>query len=241
MTDNNEGITFTGADEGQSVNESQQEATQEIQQQDSATTQQVQETPNFVTMDALRQEFQSFQEKFSDEVNRQIQSQTDKSRNNLRKRVEELVGRFEGIDEAPEQVRAQVETQAWQQALNEQLESDQPEGKAAQPTPEQIADYQIINMERSKLVEKYGIEITPEDPEAQEIVQGEGGYAFLRSFEAAQLKKGHRTGQIERESTTSHAGFAPGFVGGGKSSPSNPIQDVNDLSLLWEQHKQGGS
>ena len=240
MAENDNGVVFDGATQGQGGEATGQRAPQqEAQQQAHGEQQQSEEQPSFVTLEALQSTLDNFRSEFRQDVSREIQSMTDKSRNNLKARVDELLSQIHGLEEAPDAVKANVEAQAWQKALDEQLEQGQvPKGQAPD-TDETRAEVVIINKEREKLIEKYGFDIDTNDPEAKDIVLDQGGYAFLLSYEAAQVQKGHRTGTIEKDGGTS-IGKAPGLIGGG-TPQSNPLSSIVDPTELWKLHKKGGS
>lgn len=140
-----------------------------------------------------------------------------------------------GIEVTPQQeaqLRNQIIANAYSQGEQPTPNTEQP----AKPEPEaQPGVSDPITAEAWRLMEAAGIIINDDDPEAEKLDQS-GGYAFLRSIEAAIETKRQRIASTPMQTP----GRTPTGAGATGQHQANPIQNITDPDELFRMAKAQG-
>lgn len=158
------------------------------------------ETPQFVTMDLLRQALTEQTEK----LERRLQSLTDKQENRLKGEVDKRVKAMERNYQA---LGMSVPAEARQRIIDETvlsyLDDEQPQAsQPAAPSKELVA---YVNRKAQKIAEKAGVVLGPGDPEFSQVNQATADPdEYLESWERAVTSKAERLrgGQPPNQPTT---------------------------------------
>jgi len=169
---------------------------------------------------------------------KQQKSQMDKLESRINKNVEKQVSilKKSGIDVTPEMEKG-IEQATREEVVSEysQEDSGQPAGQPAAQSPVSTDPvFQAAMAEVAQLEKKFGVELFQEDPEAS-MVNMASPFKFTQSYEQALQAKAERMKSNGGRQRDPMAGV---HLGGGGSTPGNPLANRNNPDELWDDVKK---
>lgn len=221
MGDEQKVITFNGPEAGQPLDKTPSE-----QPEDKKAVE-----PKYIT----QEEAQRLADTAAENAFRKAQGLVDKADSRITDRVQQGLAslkktlemqRATGMEISPEQeekLRNQIVTNALTETGAESPENIEP-GQAQKLG--EVSGEDPVTDTAWRMMQKAGITIEENDPEAEELKSIQDPDLFLYGIA--------RAIELKRQRTTSEGTRMPTNYGGTGSHNPNPIEDVNDNDTLWE-------
>lgn len=201
--------------------------------------------PKFITMEEAQRLAEQAALNAEERAFRRAQGLVSKADNRITEKVKQDLAALQnmitlqksaGIEVSPQQeaqLRNQIIANAYSQGEQPPQNTEQQEKPNPATQPTESVD--PITAEAWRLMEAAGIIINDEDPEVSTL-NHTGGYAFLRSVEAAIETKRQRIAST----STQVPGRTPTGAGATGAHQANPIQDITDPAELFRIAKSQG-